>query len=244
MTRWLGMEAGSGWRPYGRQADGTILSGETCTAGAGTDECNVGGVASTPIDRNLNTTSLAYGIECTGGLACTTGATIHHGRAAIYSSKITITDPTAPSLTAPSGALVTESGYHGGSESAAFTGSDTTGLKTLRVYVDGVERASQALACDYTKVVPCSNPSSAQALSVNLSATSSGTRVIADGTRSVQVAAVDAAGNETRSTARSIVVDATAPATPSTLATSTGSNWQASREVTATWTHPTGQVAP
>ena len=52
------------------------------------------------------------------------------------------------------------------------------------------------------------------------------------------------AGNETRSTARSIVVDAIAPAAPAALTASIGSNWQTSPNFIATWTDPSGQVAP
>ena len=244
LDRWLGMEGGSGWRPFGRQADGTILSGETCSVPSGSYECNVGGYNTATSDHTVDTTSVAYGIECIGSGGCTTGSSIHDARAAIYSARVTLSESTAPSVGTPTGALVTEAGYHRGTESASFTGSDTTGIKALRVYVSGTERASQALACDYTEAIPCDNPTAAQTLGVNLSATNGGIRVIPDGTHSVQVAVVDAASNETRSTARSIVVDATAPAPPRNLAGSIGSNWQASRDFTATWTHPTGQVAP
>ena len=244
LSRWLGMEAATGWRLFGRQADGSTIAGEACTAESGSYECNVGGVASAPIDRTLDTTSIAYGFECINVYGCTTGSTLHHARAAVYDSRITISDPTVPTLSGPTGALVSETGYHRGTESASVSASDTTGIKALRVYIDGIERASQTLLCDYTYVVPCSNPSSAQPLSVNLAATSNGTRVIPDGTHAVEVAAVDAAGNETRSTSRSILVDATAPAAPSALASSIGSNWQTSRDFHVTWTHPSGQVAP
>lgn len=244
LSRWLGMEGGAGWRLYGRLADGTTMSGETCTVQLGADECNVGGPGTQPIDRALNTTSIAYGFDCISSNGCVTGSSIHAARAAVYDSRITISDPTVPTLSGPTGALVSETGYHRGTESASVSASDTTGIKALRVYIDGIERASQTLICDYTYVVPCSNPSSAQPLSVNLAATSNGTRVIPAGTHAVEVAAVDAAGNETRSTARSILVDATAPAAPSALASSIGSNWQASRDFQVTWTQPSGQVAP
>ena len=244
LVRTLGMEGGSGWRLFGRQADGTTIPGETCTVPATAEDCNVGGYGTTEIDKILDTTSIAYGFECNGDGGCATGSSIHSARAAIYSGRVTITDPTPPSVSPPSGRLVTESGYHRGSESATVDGADGTGMKALRVYIDNIERAGQALPCNYTKPIPCSKPGSAQALNVDLSATVDGARVIPDGTHSVQVAAVDAAGNETRSTARSIVVDATAPASPSALATSTGSSWQTARNFTATWTHPAGQVAP
>jgi hypothetical protein len=149
---------------------------------------------------------------------------------------VTISDPTPPSVTTSTGDLV-EPGYHRGVEGVTFGASDVTGIQALRVYIDGTVRSTSALECDYTYVVPCANPG-AQTLNVDLSA-------LPDGQHTVEVDAVDAAGNETKSgDARTIVVDATAPATPSGLVTSVGGGWQASRGFSAAWSNPGGQVAP
>src|SRR4051794_27861123 len=88
-VRWLGIEAGSGWRAFGRQGDGTILPGETCTVDPGQDECNVGPGS---VEHDLDTNAIRYGIECPGPLSCVNGSTIHAARAAIYSALVTITD--------------------------------------------------------------------------------------------------------------------------------------------------------
>ena len=240
ISRWLGMEAGSGWRPFGRQADGTIVPGETCSTVSGEDECNVG---LSSIDRALSTSSLAYGIECVSVNGCTTGATIHDARAVIESATVTITDNVAPTVTPPTGPLVTESGFHHGTEAASFTGADVTGLQAVRVYVDGILRASATpgqpgwAACAYTRVVPCENPAGDRTLTVD-------TTALADGQHQVEVAAVDAAGNETVALPRAIVVDNTAPAAPPRLSTSAGADWQSSPTFAATWTNPGDQVAP
>ena len=45
LRRFLYLDGGSGWTVYGRQADGSTLSGETCTVQPGHDDCSVGGFA-------------------------------------------------------------------------------------------------------------------------------------------------------------------------------------------------------
>jgi hypothetical protein len=234
------MEGGSGWRPYGRQADGTILPGETCTVPSAEDECEVGpGV----VDMSVDTGSIAYGIECISAFGCVNGSTIYAARATVHSAVVTITDEVAPSVTDPSGPLVNTSRYHRGTEAVRFTGEDTTGIKALRVYVDGALTASLDSggtgweACSYTRVVPCGAPLGDRSINVD-------TTQLTDGTHHVQVAAVDAAGNETRAATRTIMVDNTAPGTPQALATSVGQDWQTSRALTATWTNPASQLAP
>ena len=241
LSRWLGMEGGTGWRPYGRTATGA-MTGETCTVAAGQDKCNVGPGS---VDRAVDTTSIAYGIECNRAPAatCTTGATIHDARAAIYSATVTITDPVHPTVDLPTGPLVTASGYHRGTESASFNGDDDLGLKLMRVYVDGAVVASLASgqagwpACSYTRVVPCQVPTSDRTLAVN-------TAALNDGTHQVMVAVVDAADNEQRGAPVTIVVDNSAPAAPQQLATSAGTEWQPAPTFDATWANPGGQVAP
>jgi hypothetical protein len=70
------------------------------------------------------------------------------------------------------------------------------------------------------------------------------TRSVPDGNHSVQVAAVDAAGNETRSPAQTVVVDNTAPSAPSSLSVVGGSAFRSDNAFSLTWTSPGGQVAP
>lgn len=236
LRRWLGMERGSGWTLYGRQADGTTLLGETCTDQVGTDECNVGGFNSSTIERFVNTTSIAYGFTCpSAGLPCTTGGTIHDARAAIYSSIVTINDPTSPAIGSPSGELVRASGYHKGTESVTFNGTDALGVRFRRVTIDNAIVATETLACDFTKLVPCTNPASPVTLSTDLNQ-------LADGAHTVRVVVVDAAGNETSSSPTSIVVDHTAPVAPWFLEVDSRAN--TSPAFTASWENPSGQVAP
>lgn len=153
LSRMLGTGGGTGWRPYGR-VDGDTFPGETCAVAPGYDECNIDGHGSAPIDYAVAAASIAYGIECISASGCVTGATLHEARAAIYSSRVSINDPVSPSLGSPAGALITEAGYHHGTETVTFGGRDNTGLQALRVYVDGVQRSESTLDCDYTYTVP------------------------------------------------------------------------------------------
>jgi hypothetical protein len=84
-------------------------------------------------------------------------------------------------------------------------------------------------------MAPC--PGSADPQSVALD-----TRLVPDGDRQVQVGAVDAADNETRSVVRTITVDNGAPAAPQGLAV--GSRDVANPGFSASWRDPGGQVAP
>jgi hypothetical protein len=234
LARWLGMEGGSGWEVYARTDDGQILSGETCTVTPGNDECNVGGFNAPGLDRTLDTTSLAYGVRCIRS-GCTTGFTIHAARAAIYSARVTITDEVAPTLGVPGGSLLTPTGYHRGSEIATFTASDSSGIGELRLYADGLLRVARSHQCDYTLTAPCSSSSDPQSVAFD-------TRLVPDGDRQVQVGAVDAAGNETRSVTRTITVDNGAPAAPQGL--TVASRDMANPGFSASWRNPGGQVAP
>jgi hypothetical protein len=236
LRRYLNMDGGTGWKLYGRQADGTTLSGETCTVQPGNDDCTVGGYAYGAIDRPLSTTSIAYGFECpTTGSGCVTGATIHSASAAVYSANVTITDPTAPAIGTPTGGLVTASGYHKGTESVTFNGTDALGISARRLLIDGSEAAADTPTCDYTQLVPCTNPATAATFAFD-------TNTLGDGEHTVQVAVEDAAANRTSSTATTITVDHSAPGLPQNL--QAGPRAATDPAFTATWSNPEGQVAP
>ena len=122
----------------------------------------------------------------------------------IYSSRVQITDPSPPTLSAPSGALWAD-GYHRGVETVQVGASDNTGIRASRLRVDGFERGAAVRACDFTVVVPCSNePGATIAFD---------TRAMTDGPHQLSVVAEDAALN-VASLARTIVVDNGAPAAP------------------------------
>ncbi len=209
--RWLGKEGGSGYVVYGRQADGSLLAylndpanGETCEVPAGQDECNLGGPQTSYLRLPADTTSVSYGFECPNSRSsCSTGSTIHSARAAVYGARVTITDPAAPAIGETGGPLVTQSGYLTGTQTATVSASDATGIREVRAYLNGVRTGTTSLPCDFTHTRPCMDASAA---SVSID-----TSQLPDGTYALEFAAVDAAGNETRTPARALRLDNDAP---------------------------------
>jgi hypothetical protein len=81
-------------------------------------------------------------------------------------------------------------------------GSDSTGVRLLRAYVDGQARGSDTLTCDYTQAAPC--PASPQrSFAID-------TTALDDGAHTLRAEAVDPAANTGASSA-TIRVDNTAP---------------------------------
>jgi hypothetical protein len=225
ITRWryeryLGKYNDDSWHVYGKLGDGTIF--DTCSIPITGDDCWVGAPAPSGDPAafrdlsGISTDRLVFGFTCQGdGGTCATGATIQHVWAALYKSTVTLIENTLPTVGAPSGALITGSGWHRGAEAVSFTASDGSpgvGIKETRVYVDGQPLASATVArtCDYTLTVPCTDPAAAVSHTVD-------TTQIADGERQVEVAAVDAAGNVRRATPVTVRIDNGAPS-PTILA--------------------------
>lgn len=215
--RWVGKEGTNSWSVYVRRGDGSTI--ETCTIVLPADECWVGGpTAGEHLADGDSTTRLILGFTCANPSAnCSVGATRHAVWASLYSSRITLEENTLPTVGAPSGALVA-GGWRRGSEAVSFTASDGSpgvGIKETRIYVDGQLLASNTVArsCDYTLPVPCTDPAGAVAHTVD-------TTQLADGERQLEVAAVDAAGNERRAAPVEVQVDNNAPSTLTGLATS------------------------
>jgi hypothetical protein len=210
------------------------LAGETCTVAADQDECNVG-PGNTSDD--VATSALAWSVECMSPQGCTTGHFIHAARLAIYAAEVTITDPTPPAITPETGALTTTTGYHRGTEPTTFSASDVTGIRAVRVYVDGEAKTNVPLTCDFTYVKPCPDLAAPRTLSVD-------TDLLADGEHMVEVAALDAAANETRGPQRRITVDHTPPPAPINLKLDGGDVWRQAATVSATYQPTPYQVAP
>src|SRR3954454_10718784 len=204
---YLGQFSAGEWLPFIRTAEGVLL--ESCVPAGGQTTCERGQQtydAFGPVGvYQVDTTGLEAGVRCAAAAGqCGTGATLHHAWTALYSSRVQITDPSPPALSAPSGALWAD-GYHRGVETLIAQASDNTGIRATRLRVDGFERGAAVRMCDFTLVVPCTNEPGA---TITLD-----TRAIPDGTRQLSVVAEDAALNAT-SSARTIVVDNGSPAAP------------------------------
>lgn len=210
IARWryerkLGKYSDPNWTVYTKNGQGTIL--DTCTYTFPADACGY-----SALERDitgLSTDRLDFGFRCDAGGSCAIGFTAHRVWAALRASRVTLEENTLPAVGAPSGALVSGSGWHSGSEGVSFTaadGSPGVGIKETRIYVDNQLLAGSAIvrSCDFTQKIPCNDPAGAITHTVD-------TTQLADGQRQVEVAAVDAANNERRAAAVTVRIDNDAP---------------------------------
>ncbi len=133
--RYIGhsLDPKNSWSPALR-ADGAIVPEETCLDSVENGEtCSVGGPPGTGGEpariTGLSAHELSLGIVCQppAGRECVTGATQHAVWATMYGATVTLSDPTPPTLSAPSGALWgpgEAGGFHKGTESVAVAAQD------------------------------------------------------------------------------------------------------------------------
>lgn len=234
---YLGQNSAGEWFPYIRTGEGTVL--DTCQPPMGDPECERGEAGYDPFGPastyEVDTESLEAGVRCAATMGvCGNGALLHAAWTALYSTRVEITDPSAPSLSAPTGVLWAD-GYHHASETATLAASDNTGITRTQLLVDGIPRSTRERPCDYTFTVPCSSePGITHLLD---------TRVVADGTHQLTAVAEDAAGNQA-STSRSLVVDNTAPSTPLDVVVVRPADDPPPTLFSITWHNPPAQVAP
>jgi hypothetical protein len=228
VVRFLGKLRDQDWRPYGR-ADGAIF--DTCRIASGQDECERSGRATFSIP---NASTIDYGVRCdarSGG--CVVGSTLHHVWTSLYAADVSLNDPSPPRLTGrPSGPLWRADGWHRGTESASFGGTDNTGIAEADWFVDGHQQTSDRGACDNSRPIPCADMTpTAHALD---------TVAISDGPHQLQAVVKDAAGNQVVARPITLNVDNTPPGAPGALTAAPVSDGS----FTATWSNPDGQVAP
>ena len=232
------------WSPALR-ADGAIVPGETCLDTVENGEtCSVGGPPGTGGEpariTNLSAHDLSLGIVCQAPAEdeCVTGATEHKVWAAMYGATVTLTDPTPPTLSVPSGALWgpgEAGGFHKGTESVAVTAQDVGGgVARIVLSADGRPMETYTAPCNFTLAQPC--PSST-GTTLTLPTTQ-----LSDGTHALTLVATDAAGNQSNVASEEIAVDNSAPAAPVGLSASP--THTGSPSFTVTWSDPRGEIAP
>lgn len=234
-SRWFYKEDDDDWQP-GLFVDGSTL--ETCAIVYPAVRCNAGVLGGQRSTKAINgAKSISIGTRCSAPspVTCGNGGTMHAAIAVLYGATVTLSDASAPSLSNVAGSLF-EGGYQTGLRTAVMGASDNAGVRSGRVYVDGSVASTTAFGCDFTYAVPCSDKVGAE---VPLD-----TRSLPDGSHDVQVAAVDPAGNESRSSVRTVSVDNSAPSAPSGLVVAGGSDWRSENAFSVAWTNPSGQVAP
>jgi hypothetical protein len=186
---------GDGWT-VSANGDGNVVVGgvfgETCSIPNGAPSCSLPGT--TPAPYPLNTSQITYGIACTRADSvnpynCPVAASgVPAARLGVRATEVTLSDDSNPTMSA-AGPLLGD-GWVPATATAAVTASDNTGIRAVRVLVDGAERTVASGSCDFTKPVPCADVSGAQ---VGL-----GSDDLADGVHTVSVIAEDAAANPAR----------------------------------------------
>jgi hypothetical protein len=233
------------WSPALR-VEGTIVPGETCLDSVENGEtCFVGGPpgegGGPAVVGGLSTHRLSLGVVCKAptGQECVTGATLYEVWAAMYGATVTLSDPTPPTLSAPSGALWgpgEAGGFHKGTESVTTSAQDAGGgVQSIVLSADGRPVETYTAPCNFTFAQPCPSSTGTQTLALP-------TTGLSDGAHTVTLVATDAAGNQSTVASEQITVDNSAPPPPvglSATATQAGGS-----TFTATWSDPAGQVAP
>jgi hypothetical protein len=210
--RYIGhiFDSNNSWSPALR-ADGTIVPGETCSDTiANSETCFVGGPpgegGEPGIITGLSAHQLSIGILCQApsGEECITGATEHQVWAATYGAKVTISDPTPPTLSTPTGALWepdTNGGVHKGTESVTVSAQDLGGgVQSIVLAADGQPVETYNAPCNFTFAQPCASSTGSQTLTLP-------TTELSDGTHTLTVVATDAAGNQSTVASEQITVD-------------------------------------
>jgi hypothetical protein len=245
--RYIGhsLDPRNSWSPALR-ADGAIVSEETCLDSVQNGEtCSVGGPPGASGEPARITGLLAHelslGIVCQAAPEdeCVTGATEHAAWATMYGATVTLSDPTPPTLSAPSGALWGSGeagGFHKGTESVTVAAADVGGgVASIVLSADGRPVETYTAPCSFTFAQPCPSSTGTQTLTLP-------TTGLSDGTHTLALVATDAAGNQSTVASEQITVENSSPPPPVGLsATPTQAGGST---FTATWSDPAGQVAP
>ena len=143
---------------------------------------------------------VSWGLQCAGpsvNSLCFTGdGTGNHAGLNLHSARVTIDDPVSPAVDTG----LQESGFRRAADQVAATTTDSAGIRSLRVLVDGAERVVKRETCDFRRPAPCPT---VVAQTYDLVG-------VADGRHTVTTIAEDAASNLTR-IERVVDVDATPP---------------------------------
>jgi hypothetical protein len=235
-SRWLFKEDDEDWQPA-LTVDG--IQQDSCSIAYRAIDCSAGVFGGQRATFEFaDAATVTVGVRCAASspVTCSNGALGHQKvQSILYGATVHLSDGGNPALSAAGGSLLT-SDFVKTTELATFSATDNTGIRTGRIYVDGALAASSTYACDFTYAVPCSNKSDA---GVSLD-----TRSLTDGPHSVQVAAVDPAGNETRSSSYSVVVDNNAPAAPGALSVDGGSGWRDFNSFDVSWANLQDSASP
>jgi Bacterial Ig-like domain len=157
----------------------------------------------------------------------------------MYGATVTLSDPTPPTLSAPSGALWEPGAageFHKSTETVSVAAQDVGGgVASIALSVDGRPMETYTATCNFTFAQPCPSSTGTQTLSLP-------TTQLSDGKHTVELVATDAAGNQSNVASEEITVDNSAP--PAPVGLSAIPTQRNGSTFTVTWSDPQGQVAP
>lgn len=136
-----------------------------------------------------------------------------------------------PSVSIVGGSLAFD-GWNRGTRTVDVAGNDNTGVRTLRLLVDGIPKSEAMLGCDDHLLVPCP-PAATRGLNVEVDR-------LPDGKHTLTAQAIDASGTAS-SSAREFLVDNTPPNAPQ-LHPPGSDAWQATNAFQVSWSNPAGDA--
>lgn len=186
---------------YAQDASGLKnLAGESCTILPGAYLCDFGSKnTSAPVDLDLEATQVTYQVACIrqGGTCATESKNFPLAGMTIFNAVATMRDDSAPKVAA--GGPLLAGGWHRPDEELTVDALDNTGISSAAATA-GAASGALATACDYTRMVPCSNVKGGR---IRLSG-------LAEGAQTLTVTVKDAAGNATTTNA-TVNVDGSPP---------------------------------
>ncbi len=165
---------------------------------------------------------------------CPVGGGGYYGWASMTWVAVTVLDETAPSILNPAGDLWSDR-WVSGTRQVAFDAVDNTGIKDVRVLLDGREKARAGRGCDPAARTCPDWPGAMLDVS-----TAGG---LADGAHELSIQAVDR-GNNVGGLSRRVYIDNTPPAAPSELTVDDGDGWKPANSFSVRWKNPPQNAAP
>ncbi len=136
-----------------------------------------------------------------------------------------VSDPVNPTVSVIADNPFSQGAWVRGSQTVSYTASDNVGVREARAVGGGLEAGISPRPCTYSLPVPC--PNGPGAIDVDAGR-------LAEGTQSLAVRAIDAAGNPTDSSLITVRVDNTAPGAVATSVAG-GETWQNRNDFSLNW---------
>ncbi|HEX8104572.1 MAG TPA: hypothetical protein VF533_18290 [Solirubrobacteraceae bacterium] len=151
----------------------------------------------------------------------------NYGYAALKTVTLTIDDYVAPDVRLAGGTLL-GGGWRRGTQTVDIEAGDSTGIKDVRLLVDGATRDADTRTCDVFRASPC--PNGGRRAELN-------TAVLQDGRHTI-MAQVRDAGDNVSEASREVLVDNTPPGQPIDLALDGGDAWRPVNRYRVSWRNP------